>query len=97
MVPFKGTIEQTDRKKNPNHVLHLIAEKCFFFFSVWDDSYGDRDQSLFFWSHWFKVNRDYCNSLKELEENEIVISITLGAKKKNQGYMLYVISQSVEC
>lgn len=53
--------------------------------------------SLLFQSHWFKVNRDYCNSLKELEENEIVISITLEAKKKNQDYMLYVILQFVGC
>lgn len=45
--------------------------------------------SLLFQSPWFKVNRDYRNSLKELEENEAVISITLDAKKekKNQGYV----------
>lgn len=53
--------------------------------------------SLLFQSQWFKVNRDHCNSLKELEENEIAISITLDAKKKNQDYVLYVILQFVEC
>lgn len=53
--------------------------------------------SLLFQSPWFKVNRDYCNSLKELEENEVVISITLDAKKKRIKATCFVILQFVEC